>query len=79
MLACMNRIINLDVNNMHKQASRVVIVVLGFVFLTLRDSQSSNQTSVGSIWRSEMSTLSLEWNGARFHARALTTEAVGNP
>ena len=34
MFACiMNRIINLDVNNMHKQASRVVIVVLGFVFL----------------------------------------------
>ena len=84
MFACMNRLINFDFNNMHKQALGdlrhvVVIVVIGFVLPSPYGARSlQTRRTIGSIWR-DMWTLSLEWNGARFHAQALTTEAVGDP
>jgi hypothetical protein len=67
-----------DVNNMHKQDHVVVLVVIGIVFphpmgLTVFEPVVPSG-AFGEMW-----TLYLEWNGARFHAQALTTEAVGNP
>lgn len=83
MFACMNRLINFDFNNMHKQALGdlrhvVVIVVIGFVF-PHPTGLAVFEPDVPSGAFGEMWTLSLEWNGARFHAQALTTEAVGDP
>lgn len=67
MFACMNRLINFDFNNMHKQALGdlrhvVVIVVIGFVLPSPYGARSlQTRRTIRSIWRDVDSFFGMEW------------------